>query len=183
MDYYLNRNIEPIKYFNIEGLECLEEWKYVAKTDNLYKVSDLGRIMSVKRKKPLIIKPMLNRGGYLKVDVYRYCSSYFVHRIVANTFVDNPDKKPQVNHKNHIRTDNSKNNLEWVSALENACHSITSKKGSSKFLGVYAKKKKWVSNIRFNGKKTYLGNFNTEEEAYEARVKFEKENDIQNKYL
>jgi hypothetical protein len=183
MDYYLNRNIEPIIYINDEGLECLEEWKYVAETDNLYKVSDLGRIMSLKRKKPLIVKPMLNRGGYLKVDVYKHCTSYSLHRIVAIAFIDNPDKKPQVNHKNHIRTDNSKNNLEWVSALENCSHSITSKKGSSNFLGVYADKKKWTSSIRFNGKKNHLGNFNTEEEAYEARVKFEKENNIQNKYL
>jgi hypothetical protein len=183
MDYYLNRDIEPIKYVNDDGLVCLEEWRYVSETNNLYKVSDLGRVMSLKRKLPLILKPMFYQG-YLRVDVYKHCTSSRVHRIVANTFIDNPEKKIQVNHKNHIRTDNSKNNLEWVTPLENSCHSRASRKGSSKLLGVSLHtKNRWASRIKIKGKQIRLGLFKTEEEAYEARVKYEKENGIENKYI
>ena len=182
MDYYLNRNIEPITYINDDGLVCLEEWRYVSETNNLYKVSDLGRVMSLKRKKPLILKPMFYQG-YLRVDVFKHCTSSRIHRIVANAFIENPKNKNQVNHKNHIKTDNSKNNLEWVSNLENCCHSQLNKKRTSDFIGVSMKKNRWHSSINLNGKNTHLGVFSTEKKAYEARVKFEKENDIQNKYL
>jgi len=184
MDYYLNRNIEPIIYINDDGLVCVEEWRYILGTNNSYKVSDLGRILSLKRKIPLILKPMINYKGYLRVDVYKHCTGSSLHRIVALAFIDNPENKNQVNHKNNIKTDNSKNNLEWVSNLENTCHSQLGKKRASDFIGVSMHgKNKWESRIKINGKQIRLGLFNTEQEAYEARVKFEKENNIQNKYL
>ena len=184
MDYYLNRNVEPITYINDDGLVCLEEWRFVSETNNLYKVSDLGRVMSLKRKNPLILKPMISHKGYLRLDIFKHCSYSSIHRIVAIAFIDNPENKNQVNHKNNIKTDNSKNNLEWVSNLENTCHSQLNKKRASRFIGVSMhSKNKWESRIKFNSKQIRLGIFNTQEEAYEARVKFEKDNGIENKYL
>lgn len=183
MDYYLNRDIEPITYINDDGLVCLEEWKLISTSKGVYKVSDLGRIMSFQKKEPLVLKLMPTHKGYLRVDVRTQRTYESVHRLVAIYFIDNPENKEQVNHKNHIKTDNYKDNLEWVSNLENACHSRSNKKGSSKFTGVCSHKKKWASRINLKGKQIRLGLFDTEEEAYEARVKFEKENGIENKYI
>lgn len=55
--------------------------------------------------------------GYLKVMINK--KSYAVHRLVAETFIDNPDNKPLVNHINGNRQDNRVENLEWVDASEN----------------------------------------------------------------
>jgi hypothetical protein len=108
-----------------------------------------------------------------------------IHRLVANAFIDKFDGKNVVNHIDSNKSNNISSNLEWVSSLENNCHSRNKMKTSSKYIGVYFHKKESVfrSIARVNGKKVSLGRFKTEEEAYEARVNFEKENNIQNKYL
>ena len=182
MDYYLNRNIEPITYINDDGLVCYEEWRDVIGTYGHYKISDLGRVMS-KLKKPLILKPFFSTSKYLTVDTHNKNSS--INRLVAVAFIENTENKEQVNHKNKIKTDNRKSNLEWVTHRENTCHSKLYLKKSSKYIGVSKQKSndKWQTHIRFKGNNIYLGSFSSEEEAYEARINFEKENNIQNKYL
>ena len=76
-------------------------------------------------------------------------------------------------------------NLEWVSRMENGVHRYKNKNTTSKYCGVSWSKSnnKWYSSIRFNGKKIAIGMFVDEIEAYNARVEFEKENGITNKYL
>ena len=90
-----------------------------------------------------------------------------------------------VNHIDSNKSNNILSNLEWVSNLENICHSKLKMKTSSKYIGVYFYKRDnlFRANARVNGKLVVLGNFKNEEDAYKARVKFEKDNGIDNKYL
>lgn len=114
-----------------------EEWRDVVGYEGLYMVSNLGRVKSLKRKykKSFLSERLLNvffdkgRGiGYLSVslkntnDVGR--KRIKLHRLIANSFIKNPENKPVVNHINGIRNDNRIENLEWVSYQENSLHAL-----------------------------------------------------------
>ena len=108
-----------------------------------------------------------------------------VHRLIAKAFVPNPNNLPIVNHIDGNKSNNHYTNLEWTNIRENNCHRFINKNKSSKYIGVsYIKaKKKFVATINFNGISKTLGHFDNEEDAYELRSKFERDNDIANKYL
>lgn len=106
----------------------------------MYQVSNLGQVRSLDRYKITtgrygemkskikgrILKPCINHDGYSEIVLSKYGKSkmYRLHRIVAETFIDNYDNKNQVNHKNGDKLDNRAENLEWVSCKENIYHAI-----------------------------------------------------------
>ena len=95
-----------------------ETWRYIPGVEGHYMASTLGRIKSVKKFPEVILRPGLSAiNGYLHVRLNGQNKS--VHRLVAETFIPNPYNKPQINHKNEIKTDNRVDNLEWVTAKEN----------------------------------------------------------------
>ena len=99
-----------------------EVWKPIPNYEGFYEVSNMGKVRSVYRYRR-ILKPMISNAGYERVDLFKnkHRKQFSVHRLVAMTFINNPDQKPFVNHKDENKTNNSVDNLEWVTHVEN-CH-------------------------------------------------------------
>ena len=89
------------------------EWKSVKKYNGLYLISDTGKVFSVQTNR--IMKTHHIKGGYEKVEltVDGKARKEFVHRLVADAFLPNPDNLPCVNHKDENPSNNSVENLEW----------------------------------------------------------------------
>ena len=86
-----------------------------------YEIMKDGRIFN--KRFGRFVKPQLNNKGYGRVTL---CGKqFFVHRLVAEKYIPNPNNLPQVNHKDGDKTNNSVENLEWVSNQENRNHAVT----------------------------------------------------------
>lgn len=112
---------------NVEALKTIFE-KYNDMYKGMYQVSNLGRVRSLDRidsrgfhHRGRILTTGIDRTGYPNIHLSKKSNSRTVrvHRLVALTFIPNPDNKPQVNHKDEKRDNNNVDNLEWVTAKEN----------------------------------------------------------------
>jgi hypothetical protein len=103
-----------------------EIWKDVVGYEGLYKVSNLGTVISLHRGTTRIMKPAVATNGYHQIFLSKNGVRTLtrVHRIVAMAFLPNVENKPLVNHINGIKTDNNLSNLEWVAFSENGKHAF-----------------------------------------------------------
>lgn len=115
-----------------------EIWKDIKDFEGSYQCSNFGRIRSLDRyiphnygsvelKKGQIIIPRLNKNGYLQLGLYKNSKrkQRYVHRIIAESFIDNPYSYPTINHKDGNKLNNNVENLEWVTYSENNKHAYT----------------------------------------------------------
>ena len=104
----------------------MEIWKDIAGYEGDYQVSNLGRVKSL-YKGERILKPKRHTGGYLQTALYRNSKAdyRFIHRLVAEAFISNPENKPTVNHLDGDKTNNRTDNLEWSTQHENNQHAVT----------------------------------------------------------
>ena len=105
----------------------MEVFKDIVGFEGKYQISNLGNVKSLNYKnthQEKLLKPVPHSKGYLKIQLMKdgKRKSFFIHRLVAEAFLSNPDNKPEVNHINSNRQDNRLENLEWVSTSENALH-------------------------------------------------------------
>ena len=80
--------------------------------------------------KERIIGGCLDQDGYIKMTLTnpdRSQSTYRRARLIALTWIPNPENKPEIDHKNTVRTDDRVENLKWVSSKENKANPLTRK--------------------------------------------------------
>lgn len=107
----------PLELTDLDG----EVWKEIAFSHGRYEISNYGRVKSFNNGKFKILKPCLNRYGYLYVDlsINGKKRRVHIHRLVAETFIQNPENKATVDHVFNNKFDNYVENLRWATVAEN----------------------------------------------------------------
>ena len=111
----------------------METWKEIAGYEELYEVSDQGRVKSLNYNhtgKEKILKPRMNSCGYFLVQLCKdgVVKQCLIHRLVAEAFIPNPNNLETVNHKDEVKTNNVASNLEWMSQKDNTNYGTRNKR-------------------------------------------------------
>lgn len=113
-----------------------EIWKDIKEYEGLYQISNLGKIKSLERisqhktcygglykvKEKMLIPVEIKEYKTVKLCKNGILKRFYLHRLVAETFIPNPLNKPEVNHKDGNKSNNIVENLEWMTHQENCKH-------------------------------------------------------------
>ena len=132
----------------------METWKQYKNTN--YEVSDWGNVRRIGSTKNR--KPQDNGHGYLYVSlrVEGKNTNFYIHRMVAETFIENKDNKEQVNHIDENKANNHVSNLEWMTKEENLKYGTRTKRSG-------LTRGKRVCQLTLDGE--FISSYNTAREA------------------
>ena len=153
----------------------MEQWKDIKDYEGLYRVSNLGRVKSLNYNhtgKKCILKPGIKNQGYNFIILFIKGKSkqFHIHRLVYQAFIGELIAGLVIDHIDNNPSNNYVNNLQQVSQRKNVVKGKITKKGSSKYVGVFwiKERNKWKTKIGINGRSKFLGYFADEEEAAQA---------------
>lgn len=108
------------------------------KVKDYYYVTTCGKVISFYNNKIKELKFTKTKDGYLRISLQNLDEkrkSFLVHRLVALAFIPNVNNKPQVNHKDENKENNTINNLEWVTEKENSNYGTRNKRHNNAISG------------------------------------------------
>ena len=146
-----------------------------------YFITETGDVYSGKRDKIIKFKPCINSKGYFQIDFWkdgkRYSKS--IHRLLAETFINNPENKPFIDHIDRNKLNNNLENLRWSTHSENNRNGTKNKNNTSGILGVSYDKKfnRWRSCFYNNEGKLRTKSFsqNKYQNAKQLAIEYRKE--------
>lgn len=166
-----------------------EEWKDIKGFEGLYQVSNKGRIKSLehftlqtniydkggktnRKHEEKILKGWIQNTGYLTVALKN--KKYSIHRLVAETFIKNPEKHKTVNHIDGNKLNNKVENLEWCSLQENIKHAYKAglMENCKRINSKIKQRAKFIDQYDLNGTyiKTFLGSKEAEKELRNKNI-------------
>lgn len=162
-----------------------EIWKKIPTLNGDYEASNLGRVKSKVRKFVImdrVLTESVGTHGYMVVGIRinKSTKAFPVHQLVAMAFLGSnfSENKLVVDHIDNNKLNNNLTNLHLVTFRYNVSKGKSLRTYSSKYTGVswWKNMKKWVAESSVNGKRKYIGSFNSEIEAHNSYIKYLKEN-------
>ncbi len=149
----------------------MEEYRLLPEPFNKYACSNYGNVMNTITRR--ILKQANHSQGYKVVCLknYEHKKVAYIHRLIAQLFLEYNQDTPIVDHKNNDKQNNNVYNLRYVTAKQNSYNSRLSRRNKTGVKGVSFYKGRYIAHITHESHRYYLGSFKELELARQARLK------------